>query len=85
MEMIEILIPIASAILSSSITFFFTRAKQKEETRTNELDNVQKALEVYRSIIDDLENDLNKTKIQISELNGMINEIRKKCNSNCIN
>lgn len=83
--MIEILLPIITAIISSSATYLFTRAKQKEETRANELDNVQKALEVYRSIIDDLEKDLNKTKIQISELNAMINEIRKKCNSNCIN
>jgi predicted nucleic acid-binding Zn-ribbon protein len=85
MEMIEILIPIITAIASSSITYLFTRAKQKEETRTNELDNVQKALEVYRSIIKDLETDLEKTKSKIEELNTMINAIRKKCNSNCIN
>lgn len=85
MEVIEILIPFISAVVSSTITYLFTKNKQKEEIRTNELDNVQKALEVYRSIISDLEKDLNKTKIQISELNGMINEIRKKCNSNCIN
>jgi peptidoglycan hydrolase CwlO-like protein len=82
--MIEFLIPTISAIISSSLTYFFTRSKQKEETRTNELDNVQKALEVYRSIIGDLENDLKKTKNQIQELNTMINEIRKNCQNNCI-
>lgn len=82
--MIEFLIPTISAIISSSLTYFFTRSKQKEETRTNELDNVQKALEVYRSIIGDLENDLKKTKNQIIELNTMINEIRNKCKNNCI-
>lgn len=82
--MIEFLIPTISAIISSSLTYFFTRSKQKEETRTNELDNVQKALEVYRSIIGDLENDLKKTKNQIEELNTMINEIRNKCQNNCI-
>jgi uncharacterized coiled-coil DUF342 family protein len=82
--MIEFLIPTISAIISSSLTYFFTRSKQKEETRTNELDNVQKALEVYRSIIGDLENDLKKTKNQIIELNTMINEIRNKCQNNCI-
>lgn len=82
--MIEFLIPTISAIISSSLTYFFTRSKQKEETRTNELDNVQKALEVYRSIIGDLENDLKKTKNQIQELNTMINEIRNKCQNNCI-
>jgi peptidoglycan hydrolase CwlO-like protein len=82
--MIEFLIPTISAIISSSLTYFFTRSKQKEETRTNELDNVQKALEVYRSIIGDLENDLKKTKNQIEELNRMINEIRNKCQNNCI-
>jgi peptidoglycan hydrolase CwlO-like protein len=82
--MIEFLIPTISAIISSSLTYFFTRSKQKEETRTNELDNVQKALEVYRSIIGDLENDLKKTKNQIEELNTMINEIRKNCQNNCI-
>jgi uncharacterized coiled-coil DUF342 family protein len=82
--MIEFLIPTISAIISSSLTYFFTRSKQKEETRTNELDNVQKALEVYRSIIGDLENDLKKTKNQIIELNTMINEIRKNCQNNCI-
>lgn len=82
--MIEFLIPTISAIISSSLTYFFTRSKQKEETRANELDNVQKALEVYRSIIGDLENDLKKTKNQIEELNTMINEIRNKCQNNCI-
>jgi peptidoglycan hydrolase CwlO-like protein len=82
--MIEFLIPTISAIISSSLTYFFTRSKQKEETRANELDNVQKALEVYRSIIGDLENDLKKTKNQIQELNTMINEIRNKCQNNCI-
>lgn len=79
----EILYTTIPAVVTGIITYIFTRKKQHQETKANELDNVQKALEVYRSIIDDLKNDLEETSKKVESLNTYIDEIRKKCTNNC--
>ena len=79
----EILCTTLPAVVTGILTYIFTRKKQQQETKANELDNVQKALEVYRSIIDDLKKDLEETSKKVESLNTYIDEIRKKCTNNC--
>ncbi len=80
----EILYTTIPAVVTGILTYIFTRKKQHQETKANELDNVQKALEVYRSIIEDLKTDLEETSKKVESLNTYIDEIRKKCTNNCI-
>lgn len=80
----EILLGTVPAVITGILTFILSRKKQAQETKSNELDNVQKALEVYRQIIHDLKNDLQETQIKVEDLNRYIDEVRKKCNNNCI-
>jgi len=80
----EILLGTVPAVITGILTFILSRKKQAQETKTNELDNVQKALEVYRKIIQDLKTDLQETQIKVEDLNRYIDEVRKKCNNNCI-
>lgn len=80
----EILLGTVPAVITGILTFILSRKKQAQETKSNELDNVQKALEVYRKIIQDLKNDLQETQIKVEDLNRYIDEVRKKCNNNCI-
>lgn len=79
----EILYTTIPAVVTGILTYIFTRKKQQQETKANELDNVQKALEVYRSIIEDLKTDLEETSKKVESLNSYIDEIRKKCTNNC--
>lgn len=80
----EILLGTVPAVITGILTFILSRKKQAQETKSNELDNVQKALEVYRQIIHDLKNDLQETQIKVEDLNRYIDEVRKKCSNNCI-
>ena len=80
----EILLGTVPAVITGILTFILSRKKQAQETKSNELDNVQKALEVYRQIIQDLKTDLQETQIKVEDLNRYIDEVRKKCNNNCI-
>jgi len=80
----EILLGTVPAVITGILTFILSRKKHAQETKTNELDNVQKALEVYRQIIQDLKTDLQETQIKVEDLNRYIDEVRKKCNNNCI-
>jgi len=79
----EIFYTTIPAVVTGVVTYIFTRKKQHQETKADELDNVQKALEVYRSIIEDLKTDLEETGKKVESLNTYIDEIRKKCTNNC--
>lgn len=80
----EILIGTVPAVVTGILTYILSRKKQQQETKSNELDNVQKALEVYRQIIQDLKTDLQETQTKVEELNTYIDEVRKKCVNSCI-
>lgn len=80
----EILIGTVPAVVTGILTYILSRKKQQQETKANELDNVQKALEVYRQIIQDLKTDLQETQTKVEELNRYIDEVRKKCVNSCI-
>ena len=64
-DLLLILIP---STVSSFLTWFFYRRKYRAETQTNELDNVQKALAIYRDTIFDLKKDLEEIRLKVTEV-----------------
>lgn len=57
-----------SAAGSAIVTYFATRKKQDAEIKTSELDNVEKAVAIWRSIASDLEGKFNAMQAQMLEL-----------------
>uniref|UniRef100_UPI0039A5B968 cell wall anchor protein n=1 Tax=Ornithobacterium rhinotracheale TaxID=28251 RepID=UPI0039A5B968 len=76
--MIEIIQPYIgeaiTALIGGVAGWFFTRKKQRAELQANELDNVDKAVKIYREVADDLAKQL---KTAITELNEAKKEIDK--------
>lgn len=78
----EILIPAITALVGAGITWFFGRPKEKAELQTSELDNVDKAVKIYREMIEDLGrkyekaiSDLEKANLRIKELENSVEEL----------
>lgn len=61
-----------SAVGGGFAGWIFNRKAQKAQTKTNELENVEKALSIYRDMIGELKTNLGETKTQLDEIN-------KKC------
>jgi peptidoglycan hydrolase CwlO-like protein len=57
-----------SAAASAFIGWFFGRKKQDVEIKTNELDNVEKAVAIWRGIASDLEGKFTAMQHQFAEL-----------------
>lgn len=52
--MLEWILPIASAIGCSLVTYLFTRRRNKAELTGTELDNLAKTVDLYRKMLDDV-------------------------------
>lgn len=87
--MIELLQPyiseIITAIISAFVAWFFSRKKQQMEVQANELDNVEKAVRIYREVADDLSKqlktaitELNEAKKELDEARQTIKELEQK-------
>nr|WP_314290309.1 cell wall anchor protein [uncultured Capnocytophaga sp.] len=76
-------------LLSAWVGWLFGRPKQKVELQASELDNVDKAIHIYREMIDDLSlkyakaiADLNEANIRIKELENSVQNLLKQLNIN---
>lgn len=82
-EVLLILTSILSSVISGSIVFIWTRRKYKAETRSAELDNIQKAVSIWRNLAKDLEEELKSLKKEFSELKDQMTSLQenfiKKC------
>ena len=72
-------------LLSGWVGWLFGRPKQRVELQSNELDNVDKAIHIYREMIDDLGvkyakaiADLNEANQRIKELESSIDNLLKQ-------
>lgn len=81
----EILLIIIPALVTSLATWAFSRRKYRAESQANELDNVQKALGIYRDTIEDLKSELEllreKINVVVAEneaLGKQMDELRKE-------
>jgi hypothetical protein len=82
----EPLLAFISLFLSTLVGWLFGR-KQQAETQTTELDNVDKAIHIYRQMIDDLSEkyahaieELRQAHQRIKELENTIENLLKKLN-----
>ena len=83
----EPLLAFISLFLSTLVGWLFGRRKQQAETQTTELDNVDKAIHIYRQMIDDLSQkyahaieELRQAHQRIKELENTIENLLKKLN-----
>lgn len=81
-ELLLILIP---SLVTSSVTWLLSRRKYRAESQANELDNVQKALGIYRDTINDLKKELEELRDRINvvvteneALGKQMEELRKE-------
>ena len=81
----EQFIPFIGLLLSGWVGWLFGRPKQCVELQSNELDNVDKAIHIYREMIDDLGvkyakaiADLNEANQRIKELESSIDNLLKQ-------
>ncbi len=71
----EILLPIITTFVGALVGWFFGRPKEKAELQTSELDNVDKAVKIYREMIEDLGEQLRKAISELNEAKTTIKEL----------
>ena len=57
-----------SAAGAALVTWFFSRKKQKTEVESSEIDNVEKAITIWRQIASDLEGKFSALQTQVYDL-----------------
>lgn len=67
---------ILAAAGSSAVTWLFTRKKQEAEVKTNELDNVEKAVEIWREMASDLRGQFSAVQTELLALQKEVIEVR---------
>lgn len=76
----EILIQIALLAATSSITWVFSRRKYNAEVKANELDNFQKANDIWQDLIGDLRSEIDVLRKENKELKAVMRRLEKAIN-----
>lgn len=63
---------------ASFVTWVFTRRKQTAEAEGSELDNVEKAVAIWRQTAEDLHKEINELRQQITDLRRQIDELQSE-------
>lgn len=61
---------------ASFVTWVFARRKQKAEAEGSELDNVEKAVAIWRQTAEDLHKEINELRQQIADLKSQVNNLQ---------
>ena len=64
--------------VSSVITYFIGLRKSRKEIESITLINLEKSLEIYKSMIDDLTGRINQLNIQVKTLNDKVDELMEE-------
>lgn len=64
--------------ISSVITYFIGLRKSKKEIESITLINLEKSLEIYKSMIDDLTGRINQLNTQVKNLNDKVDELMEE-------
>lgn len=64
--------------ISSIITYFIGLTKSRKEIESITLINLEKSLEIYKSIIDDLNVRITELNTQVKELNDKVDELMEE-------
>jgi chromosome segregation ATPase len=60
------------------VTWLFGRRKQKAETKSSELENVEKALEIYRKILEDNSQQILSLKTEVNKLENKLDTLTEE-------
>lgn len=66
------------SIITGVATWLVTRKKNMAEVSASELDNVEKALVIYRSIINDLNGKIKQLEQELEEMERVVSEHKNK-------
>ena len=75
---LDILIPAITSILTAVFTWYAARRKNVAEAQSDELDNVEKAVSIYREMIDDMAKRHIEVLGEMKMLRQEIEELEKK-------
>lgn len=64
--------------ISSVITYFIGLRKSKKEIESITLINLEKSLEIYKAMIDDLTGRINQLNTQVKTLNDKVDELMEE-------
>lgn len=76
----DIVINFIVSTLTALVTYVLTFKKRKSESTSDELENVSKAIETYRKMLDDLANRYAKVVQELDEAYKIIGTLREKLN-----
>lgn len=79
--LISILSGVITAVPTTVITYMATRKKSKAEASGSELDNVEKALNIYRNMVQDLSAKCRELEAQVERLEKLLEEYKQKIKS----
>lgn len=61
----ELILIVAPAVLSSFVTWLFSRRKYRAESQANEIENVNKVLGIYRESIEDFKRQIDELRKKV--------------------
>lgn len=73
----ELIVSALVGILSTTVTYYTTRKRYKEEKESAQLNNLQTEISTYRMIIEDLREHIQAQDKEIAHLKDLIDELRK--------
>lgn len=74
----EYILTLLGSVITGIVSFFFGVAKTKREVEGMALVNVEKSLEIYKLIIDDLRDEITVLLVKVDELESKIDEMKKE-------
>ena len=74
----EVLIPGATGLFGSLITWLFGRKKEKIEVQSSEITNVQEAIKIWREMATDLKAEVADLKEKVETLTTEIHNLRSE-------
>lgn len=64
--------------ISAAVAWIFARRKNNASANASELENVEKALVIYRGIITDLHNKIKELEVKLGEMEKIIKDYNQK-------
>jgi len=77
-SVIEKLLYVGSTVAVSLVTYLMGKRKQEAETDSTTLDNLEKSLEIYQKMINDMSNKIDALSAKINELESTVEKLYKE-------
>lgn len=77
-KMSDLITLFISNILTGSVTWFFSRKKQRAETDNVILEGLSHSIEIYRDIIESLKEEIQRLNVKIENLEKRVEELHKE-------